>query len=66
VLETQHLCFNAFPDECIGCPEYTETHLDPTMQFALMTANWGLLYPEQLGRKVVKECRLYHKRKIEY
>lgn len=63
-MEVPRLCFNEFPDECVGCPEYRETRQDPTMQLALL-AGVGFTYGLQYA-KVVKECKLYHKRLVEY
>jgi hypothetical protein len=64
VLEVQRLCFNEFPDKCVGCPDYREYRQDLTTQLILQ-AGTGFIYPMPYA-KVVKECKLYHKRKIEY
>jgi len=64
-LEVQHVCFNEFPDQCIGCPEYSETRQDQATQLMLL-ARMGMMYPPPYGKKVVKECKVYHKRKVEY
>jgi len=64
VLEVQNACFNEFPDQCIGCPEYSETRQDQATQLMLL-AGMGMTYPP-FWKKIVKECKLYHKRKVEY
>jgi hypothetical protein len=64
VLEVQRVCFNEFPDQCVGCPEYSETRQDQATQLMLM-AGMGM-YPPLYAGKVIKECKLYHKRKVEY
>jgi len=65
VLEVQRACFNEFPDQCTGCPEYTETRQNETAQLMLL-AGMGMTYPPRYLKKVIKECKLYHKRKVEY
>lgn len=64
-MEVQHLCFREFPDQCVGCPEYTEMHTDQSAEFALL-AGLGTFVPPQYTGKVVKECKRFHKRKVEY
>lgn len=65
VLEIQRLCFKEFPDQCIGCPEYTEVRQGQTAEFALL-AGLGTFFSPQFTGKIVKECKRYHKRKVEY
>jgi len=60
----QKACFNEFPNQCSGCPEYQESRLDYTEQL-LWLSGMGLGYPQQL-RKVVKECKAFRKRAVEY
>jgi len=62
-LQMQNLCFNEFPDQCAGCPEYKETLPDQTAQLILMTG-MGMIYPQNRVL-VIKECKRYHKRKVE-
>jgi len=64
VLEVQHVCFNEFPDQCVGCPEYSETRQDQATQLILLT-EMGMMYPPY-AEKIVKEYKRYHKRKVEY
>jgi hypothetical protein len=64
-LEVQRVCFNEFPNECIGCLEYSEIGHDQTTQLMLL-AGAGMIYPLAYLKKVVKECKLYHNRKVEY
>jgi hypothetical protein len=40
-------------------------HVDQAAEFALVTA-LGTFYPPQFSGKIVKECKKYHKRKVEY
>ncbi|MGD0203635.1 MAG: hypothetical protein ABSC20_06995 [Candidatus Bathyarchaeia archaeon] len=63
-MEVQHVCFNEFPDQCAGCTEYSETRQDQTRQLMLLSGI-GMMYPPY-GEKVVKECKRYHKRKVDY
>jgi hypothetical protein len=63
-LEVQRLCFNEFPEKCSGCPEYREYREDPTNRLILQ-AGMGFIYPLPY-LTVVKECKLYHKRAVEY
>jgi hypothetical protein len=65
VLEVQDVCFNDFPDQCVGCPEYTEVHQDQKAEFTLLSCP-GTFVPPQFMRKTVKECKKYHKCKVEY
>jgi hypothetical protein len=64
LLEVERPCFNEFPDQCAGCPEYRETRQDQTEQLAVLTG-LGMLYSPYI-EKTVKECKRYHKRKVEY
>ncbi len=57
-------CLRAFPDDCEGCPEYREKHYDSTLPLISMTT-LGFIYPSQNKNTLIKECKLYHKRKIE-
>ncbi|MGA2680583.1 MAG: hypothetical protein ABSF44_02145 [Candidatus Bathyarchaeia archaeon] len=59
------MCFKEFPDQCIGCPEYTEVRHDRTAEIAWLSGT-GLFSPPQFARKIIKECKRYHKRKVEY
>jgi len=61
----QHTCFNEFPDQCSRCPEYTEKTNDQSMQL-IWQIGTGIANPSPYLKKVVKECKLYHKRKVEY
>ena len=64
-LEVQYACFNEFPDQCVGCPEYTEVRQDQAAALTLL-AGMGTFVPPQFTRKTVKECKRYHKRTVEY
>jgi hypothetical protein len=64
-MEVQHLCFNEFPEQCGGCPEYRESLVDQTAQLALL-AGMGMIYLPDYKRVIIKECTRYHKRKVEY
>jgi hypothetical protein len=64
-LEVQYACFNEFPDQCVGCPEYTEVRQDQRSELALL-ASLGTFVPPQFTGKIVKECKRYHKRTVEY
>jgi hypothetical protein len=65
VMEVQDMCFNDFPDQCVGCPEYTEIRQDQVTEFTLL-AGLGTFTPPQFMRKIIKECKKYHKRRVEY
>jgi len=65
MLEVQRACFNEFPDQCIGCPGYSERRQGQTTQLMLL-AGMGMIYPPAYLKMIVKECKLYHKRKVEY
>jgi hypothetical protein len=62
LLEIQRPCFNGFPDECLACPEYFETVQDQAAQLIFFA---GMTYAPMVA-KIVKECKRYHKRKVEY
>ncbi len=62
LLEIQRPCFNGFPDECVACPEYRETRHDQASDFIFFPAM--TFVPHQA--KIIKECKRYHKRKVEY
>jgi hypothetical protein len=64
LLEKQELCFNDFPDQCGGCPEYREKRLDSALPLVLFSG-MGMPYPPRYKGVVVKECKLYHKRRVE-
>ncbi|MGA2387133.1 MAG: hypothetical protein ABSG33_11465 [Candidatus Bathyarchaeia archaeon] len=64
-MEVQYACFNEFPDQCVGCPEYTEVRQDQRSELALL-ASLGTFVPPQFTGKIVKECKRYHKRTVEY
>ena len=64
-MEIQRWCFKEFPDQCNGCPEYSEVHVDQAAEFALVAGS-GTFFPPQFTGKIVKECKRYHKRKVEY
>ncbi len=64
MLQVQHACFNEFPDQCAGCPDYRENRLDESSQF-MWLAGMVSTNPPYVGR-VVKECKRYHKRKVDY
>jgi len=64
-LEVQYACFNEFPVQCVGCPEYTEVCQDQGAELALF-AGLSTFAPPQFTRKIVKECKRYHKRIVEY
>jgi hypothetical protein len=63
-LEVQNACFNEFPDQCTGCPEYSETRKVQETQL-LPLSGMGMMYPPYM-EKVIKECKRFHKRKVEY
>ena len=60
-MEVQFECFNEFPDQCAGCPDYTEVQHDHSAEFA-----WLAGMNSFIAGKTVKECKRYHKRKVEY
>jgi hypothetical protein len=62
-LQRGESCFRDFPDQCEGCPEYRERRYDSASALISMTS-MGVAYP-QYRKVVVKECRLYHKRRVE-
>jgi hypothetical protein len=64
VLQKHELCFNDFPGQCEGCPEYREQRPDSALPLVLVTG-MGMVYPRQYKNVVIKECKLYHKRKVE-
>src|ERR1035437_5494986 len=65
MLQVQHACFNDFPDQCTGCPDYSETKMEPLSQYTWL-AGMVTMYPPHFVSRVVKECRRYHKRIVEY
>src|SRR5674476_1160032 len=65
VLQVQHACFNDFPDQCTGCPDYSETKMEPLSQYTWL-AGMVTMYPPHYVSRVVKECKRYHKRRVEY
>lgn len=65
MVELQRLCFKEFPDQCIGCPEYTEVRQDQSSEIAFLAGMSTFVLPQFTG-KIVKECKRYHKRKVEY
>jgi hypothetical protein len=64
MLEVQNACFSEFPDQCAGCPEYSEFRQNQSPQITLLSGMGMTFLP--YAAKVVKECKLYHKRKVEY
>ena len=64
-MEVQRLCFKEFPDQCVGCPDYSERHQNQGAEFALVSG-FGTFFPPQFTTKVIKECKRFHKRKVEY
>jgi hypothetical protein len=64
VLQKYELCFKDFPDQCKGCPEYRERRPDSTLA-RVLSSGIGMTYPRQYTDVVIKECNLYHKRKVE-
>jgi hypothetical protein len=62
LLEELRPCFNGFPDECVACPEYRETRHDQASQLIFFA---GMTYLPNMAT-IVKECKRYHKRKVEY
>ena len=64
-MQKHELCFNDFPDQCEGCPEYTEKRPDSALPLVWVTG-MGMVYPRQYKNVVVKECKLYHKRRTEF
>ncbi len=64
VLEVQYECFKEFPYQCSGCSEYREFREEPAEQY-MWLAGAGLYYPEY-RIKIIKECKIHHKRKVEY
>jgi hypothetical protein len=65
MLQVQDVCFNEFPDQCAGCPDYSETSTEPLSQYTWL-AGIVTMYPPHFVSKVVKECKRYHRRKAEY
>ena len=59
------MCFKEFPDQCTGCPDYSETRKDQSTQL-MWLAGTGIVYPTLYANKVIRECKRYHKRKVEY
>lgn len=66
MLEKQHRCFNEFPNECTECSEYRETRPDPAIKLVLYAGSAGVTFPQPYRTLVTKECKLYHKRQVEY
>ncbi|HTY74558.1 MAG TPA: hypothetical protein VMD05_03230 [Candidatus Nanoarchaeia archaeon] len=64
-MQVQHSCFNEFPEQCIGCPEYSEIRQDQAAQLMWM-ADVFAMYPPPYFGKIVKECKRFGKRRIEY
>jgi hypothetical protein len=64
MLEVQYECFNEFPYQCVGCSEYREYRQDLAEQLLWLT-NAGFYYPYN-RIKIVKECKAFHKRIVEY
>jgi hypothetical protein len=64
VLQRHDLCFKDFPDQCEGCPEYRVNYPSSVLPLSMLTGT-GIIYPERLKNVIVKECKLYHKRKVE-
>ena len=62
MLEIERLCFNGFPDECVACPEYREIRHGHGAELVFFA---GMTYVPNMA-KIVKECKRYHKRKVEY
>ncbi len=62
MLEIERPCFNGFPDECTACPEYREIRHDSAADLIFFS---GMTYLPSMAR-IVKECKRYHKRKVEY
>ena len=63
-MEVQKACFYEFPDECSDCPEYHEERQDLTDELAWLS--WtGFGYPQH-GIIIVKECKAFHKRRVEH
>ena len=63
-MQRHESCFRDFPDQCEGCPEYRERRYDSALPLISMTS-MGIAYSSQYRNAVVKECKLYHKRKVE-
>ena len=64
LMEVERPCFNDFPDQCVACPEYRETRQGQIEELGLLAGS-GMIYSPYFGR-IVKECKRYHKRKVEY
>ncbi|HLN89450.1 MAG TPA: hypothetical protein VK253_05230 [Candidatus Binatia bacterium] len=65
MMQVQRACFNEFPDQCAACPDYRETKIDGASQF-MWLAGMATVYPTPYMGKIVRECKRYHKRKVEY
>ena len=63
-MQSVESCFRDFPAQCEGCSEYRERRYDSALQL-ISTSTMGVPYPSQYRNAVVKECKRYHKRKVE-
>jgi hypothetical protein len=63
-LQRVESCLSGFPDQCEGCPEYRERRYDSALQL-ISISTIGVPYPSQFKNAVVRECKRYHKRKVE-
>jgi hypothetical protein len=64
-LQVQDTCFKEFPDQCAGCPDYSETWQNQATQLMWLMGT-GIVYPPLNGNRITKECKRYHKLKVEY
>jgi hypothetical protein len=63
-LQKHELCFNNFPDQREGCPEFREQRPDSALPLVLVTC-MDMVYTRQYKNVFIKECKLHHKRKVE-
>jgi hypothetical protein len=63
-LQKHEPCFKDFPDQCEGCSMYREKRPDSALPLVLLTGT-VVSYSELHKNVVIKECKLYHKRKVE-
>ena len=63
-MQSAESCLRGFPDQCEGCSEYRERRYNLALQL-IATYTMGMPYPSHYKNAVVKECKRYHKRKVE-
>lgn len=64
VLGMHDLCFKDFPKQCEGCSEYRVRYPSSLLPLSMLTGK-GIVYSERLRNVVIKECKLFHRRKVE-